>query len=114
MDADWKSVRDYTPWVKRLPSEYIRQHIRFGSQPVEQPPTRADLKKFLEWLHADEILVYASDYPHWDWDNPKTVLPGISPELRRRVFAENAIELYSRRLQMAGYTELEIQEEAAG
>ena len=36
MDADWKAVRDYTPWVKKLPSEYIRGHIRFGSQPMEQ------------------------------------------------------------------------------
>ena len=101
MDADWKSVRDYTPWVKRLPSEYIREHIRFGTQPMEQPPTRADLKKFLEWLHADEVLVYASDYPHWDWDNPTTLLPGISAELKRRVFAENAGELYASRLKMA-------------
>ena len=101
MDADWKSTRDYTPWVKKLPSEYIRQHIRFGSQPMEQPPTRADRNKFLEWLHADEILVYASDYPHWDWDDPTTVLPGISSELKRRVFVENACELYAHRLQLA-------------
>ncbi len=117
MDADWKSVRDYTPWVKRLPSEYIRQHIRFGSQPMEQPPTNADLKKFLEWLHADEIVVYASDYPHWDWDNPKTVLPGISAELKRRIFVETARELYARRLQMADeaveHGDTEIQEVAA-
>ena len=104
MDADWKSVRDYTPWVKRLPSEYIRGHIRFGSQPMEQPPTHADLTKFLEWLHADEVLVYASDYPHWDWDNPTTVLPGISPELRRRVFVENPCELYGSRLRMMNGT----------
>lgn len=100
MDADWKSVRDYTPWVKRLPSEYIREHVRFGTQPMEQPPTQADLKKFLEWLRADEVLVYASDYPHWDWDNPTTLLPGISPKLKRRIFAENAYELYGRRFQM--------------
>ena len=46
MDADWKSVRDYTPWVKRLPSEYIREHICFGSQPMEHLPTQTDLKKF--------------------------------------------------------------------
>jgi predicted TIM-barrel fold metal-dependent hydrolase len=109
MDADWKSVRDYTPWVKRLPSEYIRQHIRFGCQPMEQPPTLADLKKFLEWLHADEVLVYASDYPHWDWDNPTTVLAGISAELKRRVFVENAFELYKQRLQMGD----EVVEQAA-
>ena len=104
MDADWKSTRDYTPWVKKLPSEYIRQHIRFGSQPMEQPPTRADRNKFLEWLHADEILVYASDYPHWDWDDPTTVLPGISPELKRCIFVENACELYAHRLQMTDLT----------
>ena len=61
---------------------------------MEQPPTRADLKTFLKWLRADEILVYASDYPHWDWDDPKTVLPGIDGDLRRRIFAETACEMY--------------------
>jgi predicted TIM-barrel fold metal-dependent hydrolase len=94
MDADWKSVRDYTPWVKRLPSEYIRAHIRFGCQPMEQPPTRKDMKTFLEWLHADETLVYASDYPHWDWEAPASVLPGVSAALKQRVFVETARELY--------------------
>ena len=94
MDADWKAVRDYTPWVKRLPSDYIRQHIRFGSQPMEQPPTAADLKTFLAWLHADEILVYASDYPHWDWDEPATFLSGVDEDLRRRILVENAKALY--------------------
>jgi hypothetical protein len=94
MDADWKSVRDYTPWVKQLPSAYIRRHVRFGSQPMEQPPTRKDLLTFLEWLHADEVLVYASDFPHWDWDSPKTIFPGVPDELKRRIFAENARELY--------------------
>lgn len=94
MDADWKAVRDYTPWVKRLPSEYIRQHIRFGSQPMEQPPTSADLKTFLAWLHADEVLVYASDYPHWDWDEPATFLSGVDEGLRKRIMVENAQALY--------------------
>ncbi len=32
-DADWKALRDYTPWVKQLPSEYFRKHIRVGTQP---------------------------------------------------------------------------------
>jgi len=112
MDADWKSVRDYTPWVKKLPSEYIRGHIRFGSQPMEQPPTRADLKMFLEWLHADEVLVYASDYPHWDWDDPTTVLPGIDAALRQRIFVENACELYRARLEMKPEKQLTLMLEA--
>ncbi len=94
MDADWKALRDYTPWVKRLPSEYLRQHIRFGTQPMTQTPTKADLKTFLEWLRADEVLVFASDYPHWDWDEPSTCLKGFGKALRKRVMAGNAIELY--------------------
>ncbi len=94
MDADWKSVRDYTPWVKSLPSEYIRRHIRFGCQPMEQPPTRQDFRTFLDWLHAEEILVYASDYPHWDWESPTAALSGASKKLKERVFSQTACELY--------------------
>ena len=39
MDADWKSLRDQTPWLKRLPSEYFRGHIRVGTQPMLEPET---------------------------------------------------------------------------
>ncbi|MCC6626831.1 MAG: amidohydrolase family protein [Chloroflexi bacterium] len=97
MDADWKAVRDYTPWVKRPPSEYIRQHIRFGTQPMEEPPAPQDLATLLAWMHADEILVYASDFPHWDWDDPTMVLPKLPEATRQRIFADNARALYARR-----------------
>jgi uncharacterized protein len=94
MDGDWKSLRDYTPWVKKLPSDYVRQHIRFGSQPLPDTPSKADLVTFLAWLHADEMLVFASDYPHWDWDEPSTFLQGHDPALRQRVMVDNARALY--------------------
>jgi predicted TIM-barrel fold metal-dependent hydrolase len=94
MDADWKSVRDYTPWVKRLPSDYLRDHIRFGSQPMPNTPTPADLKTLLAWLHAEEVMVYASDYPHWDWDEPSTFLAGFEDSFRQRVMVDNARALY--------------------
>ena len=55
MDSDWKSLRDYTPWLRRLPSEYLRQHIRFGTQPFPNLPNRRDLETYLDWLHADEV-----------------------------------------------------------
>ena len=100
MDADWKSTREYTPWVKRPPSEYVRNHIRFGSQPLEQPPRASDLKTFLEWLHADEILLFGSDYPHWDWDEPTKVWQKIPANMRRQVFFENAQELYGNKLRI--------------
>ena len=94
MDGDWKALRDYTPWVKRLPSEYLRRQIRFGSQPIPDLPRKSDLETFLQWMHAEEVLVFSSDYPHWDWDEPSTFLAGFPDTLRRRVMVENARELY--------------------
>ena len=94
MDSDWKSLRDYTPWVKRLPSEYLRKHIRFGSQPLPTTPTPTDLKTLLEWVHADEVLVFTSDYPHWDWDEPSAFLAGYDEAFRQQVMVGTAKQLY--------------------
>ena len=94
MDADWKSLRDYTPWVKRLPSEYLREHIRFGTQPFPNVPNGQNLEIYLDWLHADEILVFASDYPHWDWEEPSGLMRLLDKKLRPRVMYDTAAELY--------------------
>ena len=89
-DADWKSVRDSTPWVKRLPSDYFRDHIRVGTQPMEQRSRRDELHSFFEQARADEVLVYASDFPHWDWDSPDTVKADLPESMAENIFGENA------------------------
>ena len=61
-------------------------------------PSKADLAKFLEWLRADEVLIFASDYPHWDWDEPSAFLAGFDPKLRQQIMVENARKLYGERL----------------
>ncbi|HEX5506636.1 MAG TPA: amidohydrolase family protein [Thermomicrobiales bacterium] len=94
MDADWKSLRDQTPWVRRLPSEYFREHIRVGSQPMLEPEDDGQFFDMLDALHADETLVYSSDWPHWDWDDPATTFPKLPERLHRRVFSETARELF--------------------
>lgn len=94
MDADWKSLRDQTPWVKRLPSEYFRQHVRVGSQPMLEPENHEQFFCMLDAMHADETLVYSSDWPHWDWDDPATTFPKLPERLHRRVFSENAREMF--------------------
>ena len=37
LDAYWKALRSEVPWVKRPPSEYVREHVRLASQPIERP-----------------------------------------------------------------------------
>jgi predicted TIM-barrel fold metal-dependent hydrolase len=48
----------------------------------------------LDALHAEETLVYSSDWPHWDWDDPATTFPKLPERLHKRVFCENARELF--------------------
>jgi predicted TIM-barrel fold metal-dependent hydrolase len=94
MDADWKSLREQTPWLKRLPSEYFVDHIKVGSQPMLEPENPEQFFVMLDAMHAEKTLVYASDWSHWDWDDPATTFPKLPERLHRRVFAENARELF--------------------
>lgn len=95
-DADWKGLRYQTPWVKRLPSEYVRDHVRFNTQPLDEPPTDRDLDQVLAWMHADRTLMFGTDYPHWDYDDPANTLRHVEPGLRARIFAGNALETFPR------------------
>lgn len=94
MDMDWKGLRHQTPWVEKLPSEYVKDHIRFATQPMEEPSQPDALKHVIDWMEGERTLMFATDYPHWDWDDPAMTLVGFPDEMRRRIFAENAIETY--------------------
>jgi uncharacterized protein len=94
MDADWKALGRETPWVKRSPTDYIFEHCRFTSQPMDSPEPQRRLLTVFEWAKAEKTLMFASDYPHFDFDSPELSLPPMPEEMERRVFAENAREVY--------------------
>ena len=97
LDKNWRSVRDEVPWVKRLPSEYVWDHVRFSTQPLVEP-SREDLLGMCRMIHAERTLLFSSDYPHWDFDDPRTALDSLPQEMRRRIVVENALETYGDRL----------------
>ncbi len=98
LDKNYKALRNEVPWLTELPSEYIRRHIRVTSQPVEEPPNRAQFLSMLEMVDARQTLLLATDYPHWDFDDPVAAFAGVPDDLRRRIFYENAAELYGAKL----------------
>jgi predicted TIM-barrel fold metal-dependent hydrolase len=92
LDADYKALRKETPWLKRLPSEYAHDHIRLTTQPLEQPRVMEHLWESLADIHADDMLLFSSDYPHWDFDDPS--LLRLPPAWKDKIVDGNARALY--------------------
>lgn len=97
-DKDWSALRDEVPWLKRPPSEYIVDHLRFTTQPFIEPKRREHLHAILEIVDAARTLVFSSDYPHWDFDDPTRLLQTLPADIRSRVAADNAVEIFGDRI----------------
>ena len=99
LDTNWRGLRAEVPWLARKPSEVVREHIRFTTQPLEHTDGRDDLLfEMLEEVGAPDILCFASDYPHWDFDAPAQMLARLPRAWREKVMHENAAGLYESRL----------------
>jgi predicted TIM-barrel fold metal-dependent hydrolase len=89
MDRTWRQLRHETPWVRRSPVDYVHDHIRFTTQPLDEPRDPKDLDTLINLMGADHIC-FSTDYPHWDNDMPDRSLRTLSPADKQKVFFENA------------------------
>lgn len=94
MDKNYKALRDTVPWLKKLPSEYIKEHVYLTTQPIEEPPNPEYLVKIFNMCGGEDIVMFSSDYAHWDNDNPKIALSPFPREMREKIAAKNASKLY--------------------
>ncbi len=92
----WHGVRAEVPWVKRSPAEYIRDHVRMTAQPIDVPPDADGLAKVIEEIGDDRMLLFATDYPHWQFEGDAALPPGLPPALVRRMMVDNPLETYPR------------------
>ncbi len=97
IDKEWKGLRRDTPWVKRRPSEYVRDHVRLTTQPTDAPKQSelGQLTEIFDQLGSDEILMYSSDYPHNHGTDPLAILDAPDTDtLRQRILHDNAAAFY--------------------
>ncbi len=93
IDTEWKGLRHNTPYVRRRPSEYMRTHLKFTSQPVDAPPNPLHLAQILDQCGAEDLLLYASDYPHRH-DSQDVLLDLLTADQKKKICSENARAFY--------------------
>ena len=95
-DKTWKGVRAEVPWVTRAPSEILRDHVRFTAQPIDAADEREAILRLVDHLKSDELFLFSTDYPHWQFDGDAALPSGLSDELWRKIVSANALATYPR------------------
>ena len=94
LDHEYMLRSSEYPLLKKKPSDYMRD-MYYASQPVEAESRRA-LECTFEMINAETQLLYASDYPHWDFDLPSRIwdLPFLSEKARHNILGGTAARLF--------------------
>jgi predicted TIM-barrel fold metal-dependent hydrolase len=97
LDHAFRVMGNEVSHLQRLPSEYIRDHFWYTTQPMEEPEKDEWFDEVLEVYEAsgmgDKVL-FSSDYPHWDFDEPDLFIGNRDEAQCRRLLGENARDLY--------------------
>jgi predicted TIM-barrel fold metal-dependent hydrolase len=96
-DKNWRAEHAAVPWLRRPPSEYIREHFRSTTYPLEALPV-GQLGQLLDMVEAERTLLFASNYPSWEYGDPFAMLDELPDRIRLPVLRENALALYGQRL----------------
>jgi predicted TIM-barrel fold metal-dependent hydrolase len=108
-DKNYKALRQTTPWLTRPPSEYVHEHVFLTTQPMEEPDDPNHLRQILGMFDAGRMLMFSSDFPHWDGDTPDFAARGLPADLRPRVMSETARELYGLPRSVANVSKSELE-----
>ncbi len=91
--GQWRSE---VPYLEQSPEAYLRDQFYFSTQPLEEFDDPSDMLAILDII-GPESLVFSTDYPHYDFDDPAAIdrfIGEFTPEEREMVFSGNAIEAY--------------------
>jgi predicted TIM-barrel fold metal-dependent hydrolase len=94
LDKEYIERRREVPMLQERPSATMRRFY-YGTQPIEEPERRRDVTALFELFDGENTAMFASDWPHHDFDHPQHVfsLP-FSPEARRKIMGLNAARFF--------------------
>ena len=94
LDHEYMLRPSECPLLKKKPSDYMRD-MYYSSQPMEIQDYDA-METTFRMISAETQLLYASDYPHWDFDLPATIwdLPFLSEKAKHNILGGTATRLF--------------------
>ncbi|MFC4986936.1 amidohydrolase family protein [Saliphagus infecundisoli] len=98
LDYEYYGQRQDAPVLKRPPSEYVDEQCYFTSQPVEGMDKPGYVAQVIRLMGGEHNLMFASDYPHHDFDHADDLLRQLTGEFDRKaieaIFGGTATEVY--------------------
>ena len=91
----WRGIHTEVPWVKEHPSGIVRRHVRFTLQPIDEPPDDSQLEQVIEQVRCDDLFLFSTDYPHWQFDGLDAVPKAFGP-IARKMLWDNPLATFPR------------------
>jgi uncharacterized protein len=92
----WRGLRLEVPWVDRSPTEIVRDNVRLTIQPFDAPDDPAVIERLVDHIGSEEMLLFSTDYPHWQFDGDAALPAGLPASLARRIVSDNPRATYPR------------------
>lgn len=94
LDKEFSERRRELPILTERPSYYIKRQMYFATQPIEEPDQLADVAALIDLCDGSERIMFASDWPHHDFDHPAKLLQlPVSDDVQRKIMSGNAARL---------------------
>lgn len=94
LDKEYLEKRREVPWLTERPSHYMKKFF-YATQPIEEPERLRDVATIVSLFDGEDQVVFASDWPHHDFDHPSKLnqVP-FDEDVKRKIFAGNALRLF--------------------
>lgn len=98
LNKEYSMRRSELPLLERNPESYINDSVYVSSQPIGEPNDPTDMKAVIDLVGVDSVM-FATDYPHWDFDHPSALDTHLNtqftPEEREQVLEETPREVFN-------------------
>jgi predicted TIM-barrel fold metal-dependent hydrolase len=103
LDKEYLERRREVPILQDRPSHYIKKFY-FATQPIDEPEDPNDIAKIIQLFGGEDRVMFASDWPHHDFDHPSTIMQlPLDNDLKAKILGGNASDFFGFNKRDFGY-----------